>query len=743
MLVIKDEGSRPIKAWVGTKELWRPATLTLLSKDITQTVPDIEDSAMQQLKNLATLPFIAGNGVAVMPDVHAGIGSTVGTVIATHKAILPAAVGVDIGCFTADTLVFLADGKDHRIGDLAERVEQFTVYSCTARGDVTAALATARKTRAAAALVAVTLDNGERIRCTPDHEFQLRDGSYCKAENLQLAASLMPLYKELDPEGYLRVKQNRTGYWQRAHWVIARSGVMGAVPKFEGQKTIIHHNDFTQDNNDPGNLQFMGSSDHSAYHRGLVDRNEHWQSPEFELNRKKALRALANTPEGRAMMAVRGTANITKHMTENREAWLKSVAGNGARGAPTLTKYNTSDTGRAKSSENAKALQKVPRECPECDVEVLGHLALLAHRRRDHGLRYNHTVVSVERLSEIEDVYCLTVPSTNNFALSAGVFVHNCGMNAVRLSLKASDLPDNLKAIFDQISRDIPVGNARHKEEQLMPHAEKIKLSKILSGMGEHTERSLQMAFKSVGTLGSGNHFIELCLDENQDVWIMLHSGSRGIGNLIGRHFIEVGKRVMEKYFITLPDADLAYLAEGTPEFDDYVEAVAWAQNYALENRKAMMGLVLSALERHIAQPFCVTQEAINCHHNYVEKENHFGQNLWVTRKGAIRARAGDLGIIPGSMGQRSFIVRGKGNPESYCSCSHGAGRAMSRTQARKVFTVADLAEQTEGVMCRKDDAVLDEIPSSYKDIDVVMANQLDLVDIVHTLKAILCVKGG
>ncbi len=223
----------------------------------------------------------------------------------------------------------------------------------------------------------------------------------------------------------------------------------------------------------------------------------------------------------------------------------------------------------------------------------------------------------------------------------------------------------------------------------------------------------------------------------------MLHSGSRGIGNMIGSYFIEKAKRRMEQYFIHLPDGDLAYFTEGEDDFDDYVEAVQWAQDYALENRRVMMQSAISALRRHIPVEFTLTQEAINCHHNYVEKESHFGRKLWVTRKGAIRARLGDLGIIPGSMGQRSYIVRGKGELESYCSCSHGAGRKMSRTQARKTFTVADLVQQTQGVECRKDKMVLDEIPASYKDIDEVMANQVDLVEVVHTLKAVLCVKGS
>lgn len=199
----------------------------------------------------------------------------------------------------------------------------------------------------------------------------------------------------------------------------------------------------------------------------------------------------------------------------------------------------------------------------------------------------------------------------------------------------------------------------------------------------------------------------------------------------------------MERFFISLPDEDLAYLPENTDEFNDYVKAVLWAQEYALENRKRMMDEVIRNMVHHLERPISVTQEAINCHHNYVERENHFGRNLWVTRKGAIRAREGDLGIIPGSMGAKSFIVRGKGNVESYCSCSHGAGRKMGRNQAKKSFTVADLKAQTAGVECRKDESVLDEIPGAYKDIDKVMKNQADLIEVIHTLKQVMCVKGN
>lgn len=318
-----------------------------------------------------------------------------------------------------------------------------------------------------------------------------------------------------------------------------------------------------------------------------------------------------------------------------------------------------------------------------------------------------------------------------------------CGMNAVRLSLKARDLPDSLLAIRRQIERDVPLGAGgahRSDRQARMPQHLGTGLTQL---MKKHPVLEKNKAAAQIGTLGSGNHFIEICLDENQDVWAMLHSGSRGIGNLIGRYFIERAKRRVERYGIALPDADLAYFPEDTDDFNDYVQAVEWAQDYALENRRAMMDAVIAAMRRHIPVDFEITQEAINCHHNYVTRERHFGHNLWVTRKGAIRAREGDLGIIPGSMGQRSYIVRGKGNPESYCSCSHGAGRKMSRAKARRMFTVDDLKKQTAGVESRKDAAVLDEIPGAYKSIDEVMANQTDLVEVLYTLKQVLCVKGA
>lgn len=343
-----------------------------------------------------------------------------------------------------------------------------------------------------------------------------------------------------------------------------------------------------------------------------------------------------------------------------------------------------------------------------------------------------------------------SVIATEGAIIPAAVGVDiGCGMVAVRLSLKAGQLPDNLAEIRAAIESAVPLGpgGAHSKTDNTLclTSAERKAVELPLFGSvdSDSREKLHKKAASQLGTLGSGNHFIELCIDENQDVWVMLHSGSRGIGNMIGTHYIEKAKKNMEKFFISLPDADLAYLPEETEDFEDYMRAVGWAQNYAAENRRLMLIAVLQVLKENIAVEFTVTQEAINTHHNYVTRENHYGRNMWITRKGAIRAREGDLGIIPGSMGQRSYIVQGKGNLDAYCSCSHGAGRAMSRASAKKKFNLTDLIAQTQGVECRKDESVLDEIPGAYKNIDEVMAAQEDLVEVVHTLKQVLCVKGN
>src|SRR5437867_349292 len=328
-----------------------------------------------------------------------------------------------------------------------------------------------------------------------------------------------------------------------------------------------------------------------------------------------------------------------------------------------------------------------------------------------------------------------------------------CGMMAVQTDLNARDLPDNLKGIRSAIEQAVPHGRTNHggrgdvgawREipsrnnevwQTLKPRYDAILEKHPKLDRGNHSNH--------LGTLGTGNHFIEVCLDEAETVWFMLHSGSRGVGNRMGSYFIEVARKDMQKFFVNLPDIDLAYFPEHTEHFDDYVEAVEWAQDFARWNRHLMMEQIAGAVrDSGEVPPFLAELKAINCHHNYVARERHFGQDILVTRKGAVRAREGDMGIIPGSMGARSYIVRGKGNPESFMSCSHGAGRAMSRTEAKRRFTVEDHKRMTEGVECRKDAEVIDETPAAYKPIESVMAAQQDLVEIVHTLHQVVCVKG-
>jgi tRNA-splicing ligase RtcB len=329
-----------------------------------------------------------------------------------------------------------------------------------------------------------------------------------------------------------------------------------------------------------------------------------------------------------------------------------------------------------------------------------------------------------------------------------------CGMAAVRTTLVASDLPDDLRALRTAIEKAVPHGRTDHGGRndigawREVPERNRARWASLERAyeriIAKHPKLSRNAhPTAQLGTLGTGNHFIEVCLDESDRVWLMLHSGSRGIGNRIGSYFIELAKKDLRQVINNLPDRDLAYLEEGTEHFDQYVDAVGWAQSYARLNRELMMEAILEAVRSTPGiPPFATTDEVVNCHHNYVSHEIHFGEQVFVTRKGAVRAGLGDLGIIPGSMGARSYIVRGLGNPNSFMSCSHGAGRKMSRTEARRRFTLADHEAATAGVECRKDADVIDETPGAYKPIDAVMAAQKDLVEVVHTLHQVVCVKG-
>jgi tRNA-splicing ligase RtcB len=328
-----------------------------------------------------------------------------------------------------------------------------------------------------------------------------------------------------------------------------------------------------------------------------------------------------------------------------------------------------------------------------------------------------------------------------------------CGMMAVQTSLTAAELPDTLRGIRDAIEQAVPHGRTDNGGPndrgawRDAPRMHRDGWARLAPGyealVAKYPKLRHAQVLNHLGTLGGGNHFIEVCLDEADRVWFMLHSGSRGVGNRIGSYFTDLARQDMRQWMVKLPDPDLAYFPEGTEHFKDYVSAVRWAQDYALLNRQLMMASMIAAIRASGLVPeFTAPVLEVSCHHNYVAWENHFGQNVMVTRKGAVRAREGDMGIIPGSMGAQSFIVCGKGNKESFTSCSHGAGRAMSRAEAKRRFSVADHEAATAGVECRKDAGVIDETPGAYKPIGAVMEAQKDLVEVVHTLRQIVCVKG-
>jgi tRNA-splicing ligase RtcB (3'-phosphate/5'-hydroxy nucleic acid ligase) len=550
-----------------------------------------EEKAIEQLKNTAQLPFIHKH-LAAMPDSHWGMGSTVGTVLPTKNAIVPAAVGVDIGCFSYGTKIPLLDGKEYEypIGQLADAGQEVYVWSCDDDGQIWASPATPKKTRENADLVQVCIDNGSQIICTPDQKFQARDGSYTEAQNLGAGFSLMPFYS-----------------------------------KMEG-----------------GRLLFT-----------------------------------------------------------------------------------------------TKILRRV---------------------------------ISVTPLDYKADVFCLTVPKYHNFALAAGVFVHNCGMSAIKTNLsygtlnaaaKAPSFHPLLPQLRAAIEKAVPCGRtdnggpndrgAWHNIPEPIAKiwAEEFELD-YAALIAQHPGAEAKNTVRHLGTLGTGNHFIELAHDEldvlrpsstPSSVWIILHSGSRGLGNKIGAYFTKLAKEKCERWFINLPDPDLAYFPRGEKEFDDYISAASLAQRFAWRNREVMLDRIKAAISPLLGGEV-KELERVHCHHNYVVWESHFGENVLVTRKGAVRARVGDLAVIPGSMGASTFIARGLGNVDSFSTCSHGAGRSMSRAQALRDFTLDDHIKATAGIECDKTRGTLDETPNAYKDINLVMEAQRDLVQPIHRLTQFVNVKG-
>lgn len=710
-------------------------------------VHEVESDAIDQLRNIAALPWVYHH-VAVMPDVHVGKGCTVGSVVAMKDAISPSAVGVDIGCFHGDVEVLGTDGHGYKFSELANSAIDVFAYDKESQS-IVVAKATCVKTRSNAELIEVKLDSGESIKCTPDHEFMMRDGRYVRADQLLPGDSLMPCYILPDKDGYLLIKQPYSAEHKDKFWATAVHRMVFEAYFGPRNGLTVHHVNGKKTDNCPDNLEAITKSGHSSLHVG--ERKEagtwHWQNEDFETKRKSAIAAKAATADGYKFFADRGIANLD-NMFRNPEAysaWRESVKNHGEHGKASLIEYNKSS--KAKQSASLPKAYK----CVLCGVAIkspslTGYHYQRKHKRELSKLGENHKVVSVCKLNTTSDVYCLTVPKYHNFALNTGVFVHNCGMCAVKTSLDAHKVERKLKDIFSDIESTIPVGFNGHTEtivhnrnivgERLYQRAK--NLYEDFKNLDPHVQGLIDKSSKQIGTLGGGNHFGEVCLDTDKNVWLMLHSGSRNIGKELAEIHITKAKELTHNK--DLPDKDLAVFLAGTPEMQRYRHDLTWAQTWAALNRDVMMRLFKNVMEEY--WPGVKYDHEVNCHHNYVSEEIHYGENVMVTRKGAISAKTGEMGIIPGSMGTCSYIVRGLGNEESFHSASHGAGRRMSRGKAKAKFTREDLIEQTEGVMCRKDTGVLDEIPKAYKDIGKVMANQADLVEVVAEIKQILCVKG-
>jgi tRNA-splicing ligase RtcB len=673
---------------------------------------DIEDGTAQQAARTSRLPFIDGH-VALMPDAHIGIGATVGSVIPTHGAIIPAAVGVDIGCFRGDTRIPLLSGTQKSLKDMAEAGGNWWVYSLDSAGAIVPGKAVALKTRDDAELMRIVVSGGDEIVCTPDHQFMLNDGTYREARDLRFNESLMPLYRRWQTrDGYESVSTGK-GASRQTH-VLVHEAINGPVAPGE----VVHHKNHIHFDNSPENLEALDAGEHSRYHR-TVGHSFANSSAEFQARRLAGVRRGNTKPARRAQMAEVGSRNITAYMTGNPEHFRESVAGNGQRGAPVLTAFNTS-----------------PRPCDECEHVADNPAALRWHKSREHG--HNHKVISAEHITERADVYCLQVEDHHNFALAAGVFVHNCGMVASETTLKAEDLPDTLAALMPLVERRIPAGVGKGHDDPATDAA----LADLRQPHTELTGKQANTVGCQFGTLGSGNHFVEVCLDERDRVWTVLHSGSRGIGNQLAKTHIDKARKLMKQWFIELEDPDLAYLVQGTPEFTAYIEDMLWCQRYAMASRAKMNEAIARSLFEVTGGGAVV--RTVNCHHNFSAMEHHHGHDMWVTRKGAIKAASGEHGIIPGSMGTSTFIVTGLGSAASYDSCSHGAGRRMSRGDARRKLTAESLTAAMGDRTWNADRAasLVDEHPEAYKDVEQVMRDQADLATIEHTLRQVFNYKG-
>jgi tRNA-splicing ligase RtcB (3'-phosphate/5'-hydroxy nucleic acid ligase) len=715
--VIAEQGRKPIKMW-------------------TAGVP-VEEAARQQLRNIATLPFIYKH-IAVMPDVHLGKGATVGSVIPTRGAVIPAAVGVDIGCVDADTEFLSRTGwvpiSEYEPGQWVMQYDPSTRTGTWVQP-------TKYIKQPCEWFYWFKTKYGVDQMLSPEHRVlfapHTKDGRYNRTE-VRSAEEIYRLHES-----------NVLGFRGRFYTTFTPT-VDSQIPLSDAAIRVM----------------VMIIAD------GHLERKSTTCVLRLRKQRKiSRARALLRSADIAFTERVAPNGDATFRFTapwatKSYEAFWEASADQLAIIADECLHWdgNLSDRCFYTSVEasadfiqyamTSAGFRSVKRE--DCRGDQ-SEYRVFAHTNTQVGIAGSPKTPMTIVPSRDGFKYCFVVPS-GFFVIRRGgniAMTGNCGMVAARTAITAEDLP-NLKKLRDDIEAAVPVGNdnsQKHNSTSGRAHAVTqawAKWEKLKPGFDQigakyqKIEGRRARAVEQLGTLGGGNHFIEVCLDQDGAVWVMLHSGSRNIGNVIGQHFIELAKNDMRVHFINLPDQDLAYLSEGTQHFNDYMLAVEWAQRYAADNRAIMLTQVLGAVAKN-SKRFRdnFPQEVVaNCHHNYIRRENHFGENILVTRKGAVSAREGEMGIIPGSMGTRSYIVRGKGNPDSFTSCSHGAGRTMSRGDAKRRISLEEHIAATEGIECRKDLGVLDESPSAYKDIEAVIAAQSDLLEVVYVLRQIVCVKG-
>ncbi len=714
---LNSEGETPIHAW-------------------TDGVP-VEAAALEQVRNVARLEIVK-HPVALMPDVHYGIAATIGSVIATQDAIIPAAVGVDLGCVDCET-EFLTPYGWNRIDEWrpCDLVMQYDPD--TGSGKFVKPTRYVREK--CDEFIRIKTKYGVDQKLSPDHTV---------------------LYAQYTRDYEFKNLQTMTaGDLERGH----NDSVIGFRGRFlttfiPDLKCSLPYSD------DELRILIMIAADGCIrnFKRGSVDLG-------FKKDRKIArARFLLSQVgivhrehfrDGRTTMSFNVSFPPTKTLKNFFDASLAQLEviadevihwdGNAEdrvyftrdKGSADFISYCFAATGR-------RSVMRVDADSGDGQLDY----RVFAQENTKVGISGTPKTPITREASVDGFKYCFTVPSGFWVMRRGGqiAITGNCGMRALRTSLTASELPDGLGGIRSLIEQVVPHGRSKGKKDtgswcDGLPEL----VAETWAGMHDGFTRIVEKhpavekcrTVVHLGTLGGGNHFVELCLDEEDRVWVMLHSGSRGMGNRIGSYFIALARKEMERLDMHLPDKDLAYLTEGTEHFDDYVEAVGFAQEFAKVNRQIMMMNIIRALQTTSELPhFNVDEDVTDCHHNYVAREKHGDQHLWITRKGALNAERGRLGIIPGSMGRKSFIVRGRGNPDSYNSCSHGAGRVMSRTMARKLISPEQHAEDTRHVECRRDTAVIDESPRAYKNIEAVMAAQRDLVTIEHTLRQVVCVKG-